>query len=66
MDDLKIWNVDFQNEDWLQEDWFFKKEENARAKFDELAKKHDLKVRGNWWKNERGKNLWIGYISFED
>lgn len=54
------------NDDGISEDFYYRNEENAKKKFNELAKKHDLKVKGHRAKNDWGKNLWIGTIVFED
>lgn len=69
MEDLpkgKVRCVEFMNDDGMSEDFYYRNEKNAKNKFNELAKKHDLKVKGNWWKNDWGKNLWMGTIVFED
>ena len=37
--------VEFVDEDGISEDYYFKNEENAKNKFNELVKKHGLKIR---------------------
>ena len=69
MEDLpkgKVRCVEFMDTDWMSEDFYYRNEENAKNKFNELAKKHDLEVKGHRAKSGRGKNLWMGTIVFED
>lgn len=68
LEDLPRWDVRcLEFDDGTRTDErYFRDEKNARAKFEKLAKEHGLTVKGNWWKNERGKQLWMGKIPFED
>lgn len=68
LEDLPRWDVRcLEFDDGTRTDeWYFRDEKNARVKFEKLAKEHGLTVKGNWWKNERGKQLRMGKIPFED
>lgn len=68
MEDLPkwpIWNVEIEK-DWDVENYYFRSEKNARAKFDELVTKYHLKVNGMRAKNDFNITVWIGKLVFDD
>lgn len=68
MEDLPewpIWNVELQHRGDF-ENFYFRSEKNARAKFDELVKKYDLKINGVRATNWMDIEVWIGKLVFDD
>ena len=62
-----IWAVEFDDSEKV-ENFYFRSEKNAKNKFDELVKKHDLEVVNNsWWgRNSRWKSIWMWKLAFDD